>query len=185
MKQQEWLRILHERNKGRIPWNKGKQTGLVPRTAFKKGQVPWNKGIKNTWYNPKGLELGRKYFIGKKFTEEHKENLRKPHPSNRGINNHNWKEGVTYANDKIRKSLKYKLWRKAVFERDNYTCRICGARNGYGKKITLHADHIKPFAYFPSLRLDINNGQTLCINCHKKTKTYGYSIKIEKNGVQD
>jgi len=31
---------------------------------------------------------------------------------------------------------------------------------------------IKPFAYFPELRLVIANGRTLCIPCHKKTDTY-------------
>ena len=25
------------------PWNKGKKTGLVPKSAFKKGMKPWNK----------------------------------------------------------------------------------------------------------------------------------------------
>ena len=31
--------------KGNTPWNKGKKTGIVPRTAFKKGHTPANKGI--------------------------------------------------------------------------------------------------------------------------------------------
>ncbi len=30
----------------KTPWNKGKKTGLVPKSAFKKGNKPWNlKGI--------------------------------------------------------------------------------------------------------------------------------------------
>lgn len=29
--------------KGLTPWNKGKKTGLVPKSAFKKGEAPWNK----------------------------------------------------------------------------------------------------------------------------------------------
>ena len=57
-------------------------------------------------------------------------------------------------------------WRKAVFQRDNYTCVWCNKSNIY-----FHADHIKPFAYFPELRFEGSNGQTLCANCHKwKTK---------------
>jgi hypothetical protein len=34
--------------KGRIPWNKGVKTGLVPKTAFKKGCEVWNKGLAGT-----------------------------------------------------------------------------------------------------------------------------------------
>jgi hypothetical protein len=56
-------------------------------------------------------------------------------------------------------------WRKAIFARDNFTCQICKVRGTY-----LEADHIKPFAYFPSLRYDIDNGRTLCRPCHDKTK---------------
>lgn len=32
--------------KGKPVWNKGKKTGIVPRSAFKKGGKPWNKGLK-------------------------------------------------------------------------------------------------------------------------------------------
>ena len=77
-------------------------------------------------------------------------------------------EGKTPANDKIRKSWAYKAWRNLVFERDDYTCQECEQRGGY-----LHADHIKPFALHPKLRLSVDNGKTLCIPCHKKTDTYG------------
>lgn len=89
----------------------------------------------------------------------------------------NWRGGISPENMRIRSSQEYKLWRKAVFERDNYTCRFCGARNGNGKTIILHADHIKPFAFFPELQFDIGNGRTLCIDCHRKTDTYGAKRK--------
>jgi hypothetical protein len=68
----------------------------------------------------------------------------------------------------IRDSPAYKLWRKSVFERDNYTCVFCGQRGGQ-----LQADHIKSFARFPELRFDLSNGRTLCKPCHKLTPTYG------------
>ena len=70
----------------------------------------------------------------------------------------------------IRYSKEAQDWRKAIFERDNYTCVLCRARNGRGKNIWLEADHIKPFAYFPELRFDLSNGRTLCRKCHDKTK---------------
>lgn len=59
-------------------------------------------------------------------------------------------------------------WRKSVFERDNYTCQICGIRG-----VKIQADHIKPFKYFPELRWELSNGRALCVPCHRKTDTYG------------
>lgn len=63
----------------------------------------------------------------------------------------------------VRRSAEYKEWRKAVFERDNYTCQLCGVRG-----VRLNAHHKKPFATFHNLRTDINNGITLCERCHRK-----------------
>lgn len=85
-----------------------------------------------------------------------------------GKNNPNWKGGITPINEKIRKSIEYRLWREAVFARDNFTCCHCGIYGG-----DLQADHIKPFAFYPELRFAIDNGRTLCVKCHKKTDTWG------------
>jgi 5-methylcytosine-specific restriction endonuclease McrA len=84
-----------------------------------------------------------------------------------GAGNANWKGGITPANKKIRASEEYKQWREAVFRRDRFTCVWCGQKGG-----ALHADHIKPFANYPKLRLTVSNGRTLCVECHKKTPTY-------------
>jgi len=75
-------------------------------------------------------------------------------------------DNSTSRNQIIRSSLEYKLWREAVFKRDNWACIWCGNK---GK---LNADHIKPFAYYPELRFAIDNGRTLCVKCHKSTDTY-------------
>jgi 5-methylcytosine-specific restriction endonuclease McrA len=69
---------------------------------------------------------------------------------------------------RIRSSAEYKVWRRAVFERDDYTCQMCQTRGG-----KLQADHIKAFALYPELRLDINNGRTLCLSCHVTTENFG------------
>lgn len=61
----------------------------------------------------------------------------------------------------------YRDWRKTVFARDDYTCLWCGKRG-----VELNADHIKPFALYPELRLEISNGRTLCVPCHETTDTY-------------
>ena len=76
--------------------------------------------------------------------------------------------GKTKIQKKIRQRTSYKNWRISVFQRDNFTCQACGERGG-----ELNADHIKPFAYFPELRLELSNGRTLCVDCHKKTDTWG------------
>jgi hypothetical protein len=93
--------------------------------------------------------------------------------SQKGDKAHNWKGGISAINHVIRLSVEYKLWRESVFKRDNYTCVWCNARSSKGKNVVLNADHIKPFALFPELRFAIDNGRTLCEDCHKTTKTYG------------
>ena len=84
---------------------------------------------------------------------------RLPHLS--GENSGNWRGGITPENAMIRTSLKYLDWRRLVFERDNFTCWACGER---GKR--LHAHHIESFDNNPELRTEIENGATLCKNCH-------------------
>ena len=83
-----------------------------------------------------------------------------------------WKGGITSLNKRARSTLAYKEWRKAVFERDDYTCQHCHKRGG-----DLEADHIKQFAYFIEARLDLANGQTLCKQCHKQTDTHSNKLK--------
>ena len=99
-------------------------------------------------------------------------------------NHWNWKGGITSINEQIRKSFNYRQWRSDVFMRDNYTCQICGKR-GNGR---IEADHhIKQFSLIlkgyniKTLEdaenceelWNINNGRTLCKDCHRKTKSYG------------
>jgi hypothetical protein len=77
------------------------------------------------------------------------------------VSNNLWKGG-SKRNKKILDSGKYKNWRKKVFERDNYTCQICGYK---GNKLVAH--HIMSWSKFIKLRFVVNNGSTLCENCHK------------------
>jgi 5-methylcytosine-specific restriction endonuclease McrA len=82
-----------------------------------------------------------------------------------GRANPNWKNSATSKNQLIRNSIKYKNWRDKVFERDNYTCQMCGKRGG-----KLQAHHKFPFSKFPMLRFEVRNGITLCEECHNRIK---------------
>lgn len=79
---------------------------------------------------------------------------------NKGENNPNWKNG-NGKHDKERKAAKYSRWREAVYKRDNHTCRICMVKGGY-----LHAHHIKIWSKHKDLRYELDNGITLCRECH-------------------
>lgn len=89
---------------------------------------------------------------------------------------------------KVRNMCESTAWRQAIFERDNFTCQICGQVGG-----RLEADHQNPFCHIFAEFLekarptvynvtdlasrfmpfwDIGNGVTLCYNCHnEKSKT--------------
>lgn len=82
-----------------------------------------------------------------------------------GIPIEEWEGFITPENKKFYASPEYKDWRISVFDRDNYTCQKCGV-----KDCRIEAHHIKPKCKFLELRLDINNGITLCHPCHCLTK---------------
>lgn len=112
--------------------------------------------------------------MGKPLSEAHRRKLSESHMGlTAGSKNSNWKGGITPIHKLIRNSAIYKLWRESVFKRDNWTCKFCGKRG-----VELQADHIKTFAYFPKLRFDIDNGRTLCVDCHRKTDTYAGRAKV-------
>lgn len=81
-----------------------------------------------------------------------------------GKNNPNYRHGKAYDEGRRPITKEYKMWRVSVFERDKYTCQMCGQKGG-----DLNADHIKPWAYFKELRYKVENGRTLCVACHKTT----------------
>lgn len=149
-------------NRPKRTWSEAKRLAAkgrrlnTGRTHFTKGFTPWNKGSKGmvTAWN-KGINTGLTPWNKGLFGY------------NAGAKNPNWKDGAYTKNYRIRRSRRYAEWRKSVFERDDYTCQHCQARGVY-----IEADHIKPFAFFPELRFEINNGRTLCKECHMNTPTY-------------
>lgn len=110
----------------------------------------------------------------------------------KGKNNPHYIDGRTPFSKALRTTSDYEIWRGQVFKRDKYACVNCNFK-GY-----LEADHIKPFSVIIDeflkqydqfspiedketlLRLatkysafwDLENGRTLCEECHKQTDTY-------------
>lgn len=158
------------------------------------------KGSKQTAEAKMKMSLSKKghpgYWKGKHLTAETKLKMSnaalgrtlsyktrlKISKSHLGEKSYSWKGGISKLHKTERQqdmqTFAYREWRKSVFERDNYICVECGAKNGDGKRVVLNADHLKPYALFPDLRLDINNGRTLCVPCHHNTPTFGYNINI-------
>jgi hypothetical protein len=73
-----------------------------------------------------------------------------------------WQGGHRYPRVNAHNRTAYKEWRKAVFTRDNFTCRDCGEHDKH-----LNAHHEKHWASHPDLRYDVANGTTLCPKCHR------------------
>lgn len=68
---------------------------------------------------------------------------------------------------KERFTREYKEWKRAVLERDNFTCQKCGLSGAKGAYVEAH--HFKPFIDYPELRTELSNGIALCLNCHHET----------------
>ncbi len=148
---------------------------------FKKGHIPWNKNKKMK----KGAENSRYTSIEKTCLHcENKFNVNKYRKStalfcSRKCVNDKKDTGKTSINIKIRRSVKFRLWRKSVFKRDNYTCQKCLIRGG-----ELNPHHILNFSDNEDKRFDINNGITLCRECHYSFhREYGY-IKNNTNQMK-
>ncbi len=104
------------------------------------------------------VRLERKKRLGYLNTPEARKKIGE---AQKGEKHWNWQGGITPRNRGIRNSPEVRLWRKAIFERDDYICQICGQRGG-----NLNANHIKKFNDHPNLRFNLNNGITLCKKCH-------------------
>ncbi len=88
----------------------------------------------------------------------------------KGKFNPRWNGGVPRERSGM-ESAEYKKWRLDVFKRDGFICVCCGET---GKRLNAH--HILGFKKYPSMRLVIKNGVTLCEECHielhRKHKKY-------------
>lgn len=176
---EETKRKIGEANKGRK---------LSEEHKIKIGEA--NKGFKHSEETMKKRLESRKVFkhteeTKRKISESHKgfklskdikDKIREKlkgikHSKDRRIKSSMAKQGITDIKDwdgfitprnlLIRDSLEYKEWRTEVYTRDNYTCQRCDQIGG-----NLNAHHILSFAKFIEERFNIDNGQTLCKDCH-------------------
>lgn len=136
------MRLSEESKRKIAEANRGNQPSVEARRKMSESQT----GEKNhNW--------------GKHFSEETRRRLSESH---RGEKSGRWKGGVTSENQRMRRGLDYRLWRKAIFERDNFSCQKCKESGG-----DLTAHHINNFSEFPELRFSIENGIALCRKCHR------------------
>lgn len=164
--------------KNYVPWNLGK---IEKRTCIGCGKVvrKWRKYCSSKCYYehvdvslrlPKSLKGNLNPNFGKKYSEERIKQMSeygKKHPVRfwlgkkrdfSGENHWNWKGG---KKKRPWTCSEYALWRRSVFERDEYRCQDCGVIH-----TALNAHHIKRWVDFPELRYAIDNGVTLCVKCH-------------------
>jgi len=100
----------------------------------------------------------------------------------------NWKGGITPLRIMIRTHTLYKRWRTNIFERDDFTCQICGIRgvelnvDHWPKSFSqiLHDNNIRSLedAINCEEMWNIKNNRTLCADCHKFTPNYGGRGKL-------
>lgn len=128
----------------------------------------------------KGKHNGKRSIeVKKKMSKFQKErwkdlNLRiKMSAKRRGISVEEW-DGFTHSYlRRLRRSSMWKIWREAVFLRDNFTCQntnceFCNNKIG----VHLHPHHIKSFAKYQELRFNIENGITYCEQYHLKSNLH-------------
>lgn len=96
---------------------------------------------------------------GKKHSPETIEKIKLA--TKKGAESPNWRGGRTYYRYLITSSLKYKQFRRGIFERDDFTCQQC-----FKKGFNLNCHHIERFCDNPDRAMDVNNCITLCKKCH-------------------
>jgi len=72
-----------------------------------------------------------------------------------------YKKAITPKVGKRKTGFLHQAWASLVKDRDK-KCTECGS------VYDLHAHHVKQYKSHPELRNDVNNGITLCGNCHRK-----------------
>lgn len=117
-----------------------------------------NQKVRDFQYSEEQLKRIRTMAIGYKMSEKVRKQMS-------GKNHWNWKGGITKEHNKYRNLREWKEWRSLIFNRDTFTCQFCNQRGG-----NIEPHHIFPKSKYPKEIFDINNGITLCTDCHNLTK---------------
>lgn len=162
---------------GNNPTSKGKNWELSDET---KQKMSISKlGTKNPKFGKKMLPQtkeaihkalkGNKFNLGRKASEETKKKMSE---SRKGEKHHFWKKDrSTLQKADRRNDSSYKEWRKNVYHRDNYVCKM--SNHDCNGKIEAH--HILEWKEYPELRYIVSNGITLCKFHHPKIR---YDVKL-------
>jgi len=161
---------------GKSSWNKGltKDTnGKVKRIAESKTGVkrPEISGKNHPNFGKEmSKEIKDKISKANRGRKVSKETRRRMSESKKGEKSYLYKGGITSKNIEIRNGIEYRLWREAVFARDNWTCQKTNVKIGGD----LNSHHIQNFSDFKELRFAIDNGITLSKKSHQEFhKIYG------------
>ncbi len=186
---EEVKRKIGKAGKGR----KHTEETKIKMSLAQKGKPSWNKDKKLSEETKRKISQNNaRYWLGKKrvVSEETRKKMGeikkrmglKP-PSHKGrtykeIYGDRWQDeikkrsethikfydrkGRNPQNRNKHSGIEYVKWRTKVYQRDNWTCQTCQIRGSY-----LQAHHIKSWRKYPELRYKINNGVTLCRECHK------------------
>ena len=159
--------------KGDVPWFKKK--GMKNPT----NGIAWNKGVPSSEESKRKnslSHLGKQNNLGKHWKvkdtskmRKNKEWLAKIRPNMKGENHPLWKGGANKP-----------YLRKAILQRDNFTCQICGLRD----EEIMEVDHIRPKAIAPELYTEPTNLICICPNCHRRKTNRDIKIIIDfKKGI--
>ncbi|KKR55640.1 MAG: Prophage LambdaBa02 protein [Candidatus Uhrbacteria bacterium GW2011_GWF2_40_263] len=125
------------KNTGRTRFKKGDNIGN--KSAL--GHIPWNKG--------------------KRMSEETKRKLSQSLRGKLAGEKNPARRGGIQSKDRLERVRFQRTIQRGVFERDDYTCQMCGARG-----VDLQVDHIQSWSEYVELRFNMDNCRTLCAKCH-------------------
>lgn len=158
-----------------------KKLGIPARDRSSAVALQWNDNptrrkaqrqyMKKVWAEDTDGSLRAK-IIEKMQTKEYKTKISR---ANSGEQNGMWNPDLS-DEERVRQRYHarrypgYQDFRKKVYERDEYTCVKCG--DDTGGNLVVH--HLNGFHWDEESRTEVDNGATLCNECHKEFhSTYG------------